>query len=275
MHDVKNIGASQLKLLIDQNSFFNQFIVQIGQENISTVPDISYEMNSPVHHEIDDSMVSNNIQDDFVFIKKWGKLAFKYNCALVPCMTNQHKYTSEFSKLLATEIPSPEVFRYANDIFQNPNRVQSYLEANFSLFNYKIEKIDDNCSIFYTDPLEMVSGLLSNSFIAEHVFFDTERKRYLDSFMDGSKYNRSSSNTLHFLFYYDDFNPLLNNLSSNASQYKCSSIYFKILNISPQLASKRSCVMPFMIFYSRDFKINKQQIFEFVTKKLANFAAKH
>ena len=182
--------------------------------------------------------------------------------------------TAEYTKLLSTESPSPEVLNYTNEVFNNPNRVESYLVTNYSLFNYKIEKIDNDCSIFYTDPNEMVSGLLSNKFISEHLFFDTDKKRYLDSFIDGSKFRSSSGHTLHLLFYYDDFNPLLNCLSANSSKYKCSAIYFKILNISPLLVSKRSCVMPFMIFYSRDFKTNKQQIFENATKKINDLCEK-
>ena len=101
--------------------------------------------------------------------------------------------------------------------------------------------------------------------------------RYLDSFLDGSATKRSNQQTLHLQFYYDDFNPLKNALSSSASKHKCSSMYFKILNISPQLASKRSCVLPFLIFYSKNFKSNKKQIFDFAKyeiDKLCNITLK-
>ena len=214
VHSIQKFNANQLKFLVNQNSFFIQFLVEVNLESSFAPPDISFDMNSPLNQDIDNnSNVSNWTQDDFVFVKKLGKIAFKYNCALPPSMTNQFKYTSEYTKLLSTESPSPEVLNYTNEVFNNPNRVESYLVTNYSLFNYKIEKIDNDCSIFYTDPIEMVSGLLSNKFISEHLFFDTDKKRYLDSFMDGSKFRSSSGHTLHLLFYYDDFNPLLNCLS--------------------------------------------------------------
>lgn len=268
VHEIKDFNANQLRGLINSDSFFHEYLVLVTEPIENKYPEITmdnFELSVPPNNA---SIESNSTHDDFVFVKKVAKLAFKYSLGQNVSKTNMFKYFSEMMALMAQESPSPNVLNYAKEVFLNPNRVESYFKTNFSLFSFRTEKLSDDCSVFLTDPYEMISELLSNSFIFEHLFFDTEKKRYLDSFLDGSGTRGSDKQTLHLLFYYDDFNPLKNALSSSASKHKCSSIYFKILNVSPQLASKRSCVLPFLIFHSKNFKSNKQQIFDLVKKEI-------
>ena len=188
------------------------------------------------------------------------------------CKTNHFKYFSEIMNLLGSELPSPPTLRYLQEIFLNPNRVKDFLIKKYSKFSFESYSISDNCSIFFTDPKSMICELLSNPLIINSLFFDTSRKNYLDNIFDGDALSRKSkSNTIFLIIYYDDFAPLLNSLSSNAQSYKCSTIYLKIANISPLFASKRSCVLPFAIFYAKDFNSNKVDIFKFIVSKLNVF----
>lgn len=260
------------KLLTDGvNSFFRSYLTRVHPLNDRSFgidsnlndapPDISFDINVST---ADNETLSE--EDSFSFIKKVGRVAFKYSLALKLCKTNQLKYLCELMDLFATEAPSRGVLQYARDIFINPNRAEQYFSSNFNHFSFDVNNISEGCSVYHTCIYSMISSLVTTPFVRDFLFFDSTRKSYLDSFLDGSK--SSGTRTIHLLLYYDDFSPLLNGHFSNAQKYKCSCIYLKICNISPIFSSKRSCVIPFMIFFSKDFKANKHKIFKFAQEKI-------
>ena len=251
-------------LITDNNSFLNQFFphsVSSGQ-----MPDCfdsqsrnnSFDLHEPDNFDI--TLPLLHTEHDFTFVKKFGKLAFKYSMAFHPCKTSQYEFISKFFDLLHSESPSKPVIEYSREVFRNNNRVKDYLEQNFCKFSFTALDVNENCKIFITDLKQVFKQYLGVQFISQFLFFNTEKKNYLENIFDGSAIH-PVENTIFISLYYDDFNPLLNSLSSNATRYKCSAVYLKILNISPLLASKRACVMPFAVFYSKNFASEKSKIF--------------
>ena len=260
----------QIFTLTNQGSFFNKFRNISSPSNLDVTPQnisiFTPEIPSPL--PLDDNL--SNISNDYSFVKKFGKLAFKYSFALRKSSTKQLEYTSALAKLYATELPSPAVMRYTAEVFGNPSRIQDYLYHNFCKFSFSMHEVSQSCKIYKTDLTQMFREFLSVPFITNFFFFETDRKHYLDNLFDGTVAS-PAENKIFLSLYYDDFNPLLNCLSSNAGAYKCSSIYIKVLNISPLLASKRSCVLPFAIFYSKYFNNDKDQIFLNLKNDLNSF----
>ena len=235
-------------MITDRQSFFAKFQEVLPQLH---VPDLSFNVsnNSLIEHNDYPTLNSNAVQsdqNDFSFVKKFGKLAFKYSLALNISRKKVKEFIVQFMRLIGSEKPSPAVSEYCCDVFYNENRLQNYLDVNFCKFSYYTDTIG-SCKIFKTDLTQMFKQFLSVSFLREFLFFGTERKQFMDNIFDGNKVS-PAPNTLFLSIYFDDFNPLLNSLSSNSTSYKCSSIYFKVLNMSPLLLSKRSCVLPFSIF---------------------------
>ena len=238
--------------------------------SIHSQPFFEPEINSIAQFS-DFGPVSENAHD-WDFVKKIAKLGFKYCLALKLSKTNQIKYFSELLDLFATESPSKPVLEYARDVFLNPSRIEKYFDSHFNKFDFFIQNIAEECDIYYTDPKSLIKALIEIPIIRDSLFFTSESKPYLESILDGSKC-QVGENRIHILLYYDDFAPLLNQNFSNATQYKCSTIYLKIANVSPLVSSKRSCVLPFAIFYAKDFKDHKQQIFDFLNEKLNVFVS--
>ena len=263
IHNASSFASNDIhRIMTSRDSFFSQFF---QSECDFDPPDVDISFNPNEQHQTE-----SESYNEFQFTKKFGKLAFKHCLANYPSRTSNVEYIPLLLKLFVTEKPSQGAIEYAADVFGNPTRVIDYLEKNFCKFNFANFELKPGCSIFKTDLADVFQHFLSIPFIVDHLFFSTERKDYLDNIFDGS-FSSPRPNTIYVSLYYDDFNPLLNSLSSNSKNYKCSSIYIKVLNVSPLLASKRSCVLPFSIFHSKHFAADKDIIFDHLTDDINQF----
>ena len=86
--------------------------------------------------------------DDFSFLKKFGKLVFKYSLSLKLNRTRQMEFITKLANLFSQESPSKPVLDYAREVFINPNRVEDYIKTNFNKFHFYCHINSDKSSIF-------------------------------------------------------------------------------------------------------------------------------
>ena len=121
-------------MITDRQSFFAKFQEVLPQLH---VPDLSFNVsnNSLIEHNDYPTLNSNAVQsdqNDFSFVKKFGKLAFKYSLALNISRKKVKEFIVQFMRLIGSEKPSPAVSEYCCDVFYNENRLQNYLDINFT-----------------------------------------------------------------------------------------------------------------------------------------------
>jgi len=116
--------------------------------NESRSNDNVYSFSEP-NHEYYQDIISATVQNisqatlppmqnehDFTFVRKFGKLAFKYSLASQHSTTKHIDFNPELFDLFYLERPSLAVIEYARVVFSNRSRVLDYLEVNFCKFSF-------------------------------------------------------------------------------------------------------------------------------------------
>ena len=143
-------------------------------------------------------------EHDFTFVRKFGKLAFKYSLASQHSTTKHIDFYPVIYDLFYLERACVSVIEYARVVFSNRSRVLDYLEVNFCKFSFTEIKMNEHCEIFVTDINQVLKQYLGVDFITQFLYFYTIKKIYLESIFDGCA-TKPAQDTIFISIYFDDF----------------------------------------------------------------------
>ena len=272
-HALSGKSASYVFPLLGQDSFLHIFFENPAAKSI---PDISIENSGPdtslLYRETaqcDENIPKADKSIRECFIDSLGKLAFEYIYSKSSCKTNISAFYSKMVTTYATYLPQPDEMLFAEQVFRNDYRIKRFFEENFQLLKVIEADIDPGISLFYLDVYQFFIHFLSNPSIVSCLEFYSPKKPYMESVLDG-KYFRNFQNRIHLLIYVDDFDPLVKSVYFGRSSHKVTGVYLKILNVSPNISSKRDMILPFCIFSTSEDKF-KRTAYEYISTLLNKF----
>ena len=203
------------------------------------------------------------------FIHDLGELAYKYICSESNCRTNSYEFFSKITEFYDIRNATSEERGLAREVFKNEYRIKKFFSENFHFLKIIDANLEDMV-FFYLDPNVYYEHIFSIPSVLSSLELFSPKKPYLDSLLDGKKFKNIQHN-IHLSLYVDDFDPLIKSVYNGRSVHKVTGIYLKILNLSPNILSKRDLVFPFSVFSCENTHEKKKLAYEFASNILKEF----